>query len=263
MNNSQWFLRVFLWIVMLAGIGVMGCHDVIEEPDFELLDLPEVPDKKVVSLSNHSFTLRTFRYEGDLIKHALRDTVVITEYDYEDRRLSRRRQIVSSWQPAGDHYYTYRPYEVESVSTGRKRNVIKTWTSPGTYEELITQLDVSGESLQEIKRYKVEGFKPVSAEIYEIKDGEEVLVGTEAYFYKQEVLNPFFGRYGNDIFQPLWLPSRILIHRKYQTHDAWYRYYEEETEYEVDDDLFPISFNRYWFEVDVAGSYHRKYRYEE
>lgn len=245
--NSKWLKALTILVVLM-----LSCHDSIDDPAFELPETPEIPQRFILSETNKETgnVHREMTYRGDYIA-TRRSGPWLHEFDYSGEELIRERAIYDG-ERASDTYYTHQALEKEWVNTGSPILRKKVWTSPITYEELTINVRNGANTVTEWTRYLLKDHKPISSSTYRMVNGEEKEVMTAMYYYDKKVLNPYFGRYGKDAFQPLWLHTRYEEHTQFPNGQL-FLLHESEYDYEVDEDLFPLSSTVYFRDHDVPS----------
>ena len=230
----------------------LNCHDVVDEASFDLPDLPEAPQRYLVSETNleSGDIIQTVSYEEEYIATRSIGSSVY-EYDYSAGELVRER-VTHDRDDVYDTDFTHEPMQVEWIQTGFPTIFKKVWTSPDTYEETVTDVRAGANRIIRLRRYTVEDHKPISRITYRIVNGEEIEEARATYFYKEKVLNPYFGRYGKDIFQPLWLHTRLEEYHQ-RPNGEWFLSHESQYEYEVGEDLLPLAYDAYFRDHDTPG----------
>ncbi len=234
-------------LFILGFTFMMACNgDGENDPGFDLPEPPPIPERFLIREDNRrsSRAFTNYTYNGAYITNRLNGVFWEHEFEYNNGRMVRESAIPDPGTNEEPDYilsFTHQSHAVIWTDEDYTYYTTKTWTSPTTYEEVLGNIENGEEVPVYIIRYVVEDFKPISSVRFTVRDGVEKESVRTTYTYDQKVINPLFGRYGKDSFQPLYLPTKkeSFIASVVPGND-WFLASYEYWDYELDEDHFPI-----------------------
>ena len=282
--------RAFLCALVIIASGYFSCQDVIDE---EVIDEEEVVDEEDgdddegedgdTELQQYGFTFDDlpslyvieerviidgtpysdyYEYEGEYISEVQGDRMEgVLRYEYENDRMVKDMYFrqASATNPDKETVITYPTINRREDFTERWGQTVRSeWINENQYE--VGLLSQGQSEWDGFVRIEVEDGVAVSRTDFRMDNGEEKEIKRTFYTYDKKVRDPYFARYGHDIFQSPWLPTKVESYLQHLDGE-WFLSFSDTRNYEVNEEDLPVQLLSETFVYDIASISYADIRY--